>query len=82
MEEDTYYIDRQLYTKINEIPGSSESELAKALNWDLRKVSYSIKRLERDGLISVEGSLITPVPWYELLTPEDLEEFMSMEVEE
>ncbi|MCK9406613.1 MAG: winged helix-turn-helix domain-containing protein [Dehalococcoidales bacterium] len=41
--------DWQLYEKINEIPGSSEYELAKALDWTPGKVNGAIKRLERDG---------------------------------
>ena len=80
--------DWQLYEKINEIPGSSEYELAKALDWTPGKVNGAVKRLERDGYIKTKKELragrgvtvVTPLEWWEMLPANEVEEIKRMEI--
>jgi predicted transcriptional regulator len=83
--EDT---DDELYTVINEHPGSSIYEMAKLTGWSPGRVHASMRRLEKDGMIRskqiVEGSrvklVVEPLEWWEFFTPEELEEFKRMEI--
>ena len=83
-----YDTDWQLYEMINEIPGSSEYELAKALDWTPGKVNGAIKRLERDGYIRTKKKLrsgrgvriVTPLEWWEMLPANEVEEIKRMEI--
>jgi DNA-binding MarR family transcriptional regulator len=80
--------DYELYRVINKVPGFSAYELAKETGWSIGKVYGSIRRLERDGLVHTEKNIrdgrtvlkITPVKWYDLLTPEQLKEFDNLEL--
>lgn len=80
--------DWQLYEKINEIPNSSEYELAKAMGWTPGRVNGAAKRLERDGYIKTSKelrsgravSIVRPLEWYEMMTPEEVEEIKRMEI--
>jgi|WetSurMetagenome_2_1015567.scaffolds.fasta_scaffold774992_2 DNA-binding PadR family transcriptional regulator len=79
--------DYELYRVINKVPGFSVYQLAKETGWSIGKVYGSIRRLEREGLVHTEKSMrdgrtvlsITPVEWYDLLTPEQLKEFDDLE---
>jgi DNA-binding MarR family transcriptional regulator len=83
--EDT---DWQLYEKINETPSSSEYELAKAMGWTPGKVNGAVNRLERDGFIKISREvrsgravkIVTPLEWWELLPPEEVDEIKKMEI--
>ena len=74
--------DDELYELINEMPGSNAYKLAKAIGWSIGKVHGSIRRLEKDGLVKVDQGVsegrvklvVTPVPWQEFFTHEELEE--------
>jgi DNA-binding MarR family transcriptional regulator len=78
----------ELYTLINEHPGSNVYELAKLAGWSPGKVHASVRRLERDGMIRskkiVDGSrvklVVEPKKWWEFFTKEELEEFKRMEI--
>ncbi len=77
-----------LYEKISEMPNSSVYELAKHMGWTTGKTRGAVKRLEEEGLIKIEKTirsgravnLVTPTPWQEMLTPEELKEFRQMEI--
>ena len=77
-----------LYEKISEMPNSSVYELAKLMSWTTGKTRGAVKRLEEEGLVKIEKTirsgravdLITPTPWQEILTTEELEEFKRLEI--
>jgi len=79
--------DYKLYEVINKKPGSSAYDLAKELGWSSGKVYGSARRLEKDNWVRIEKAerggrsvlKITPVRWYEFLTPREIEEFKSSE---
>lgn len=82
-----YDTDWELYEKINELPNSSEYELAKVLGWTPGRVNGAVKRLERDGYIKTRKemrsgravTIVTPLEWWEMLPPEEVEEIRKME---
>ncbi|MGA9100382.1 MAG: helix-turn-helix domain-containing protein [Methanotrichaceae archaeon] len=75
-------VDWDLYKWIAGHPGLSIYELAKSLAWSHGKVYASIKRLERDKLVTVEkvirngrsASIVTYRKWQEFFTKEELDE--------
>ncbi len=77
-----------LYEKISEMPNSSVYQLAKLMSWTTGKARGAVKRLEEEGLVKIEKTiragravdLITPTPWQEILTIEELEEFKRLEI--
>lgn len=83
--EDT---DWELYEKINEMPNVSEYELAKALGWTPGKANGATKRLEREGFVKTRKemrsgravTIVTPLEWWEMLPPEEVEEIKRMEI--
>ncbi len=74
--------DYDLYEVISDHPGSSGYQLAKLIGWTTGKTNSAIDRLEKKGLIKVErvvrdGRLqrsVTPKPWQEFFTKEELAE--------
>lgn len=70
-----------LYEKIGETPSSSVYELAKLMGWSTGKTRGAVNRLADEGLIKVEKilrsgravDLVTPTPWQDMLTPEEIE---------
>lgn len=77
-----------LYEIISEHPSSNIYELSKLMSWTTGKTRGAVKRLEAEGLIKIEKTikdgravdLVTPTPWQDFLTPEELEEFRNMEI--
>ena len=75
-------VDWDLYKWIEGHPGLSIYELAKSIAWSHGKVYASIKRLERDKLVTVEkvirngrsASIVTCRKWQEFFTKEELDE--------
>jgi DNA-binding MarR family transcriptional regulator len=80
--------DYELYRVVNRKPGNSIYELAKETGWSSGRVYGSVRRLERDGLVRTEKSMrdgravlkVVSVEWYNLITPEQLEEFDNLEL--
>lgn len=78
--------DWELYGLVDERPGLSIYELAKLKGWTHGRVHGSVKRLEKSGLVRtelvVEGSraksLVKPLEWWEMMTPEELDEFKQI----
>lgn len=79
--------DWELYELIDEHPGLSIYELAKLKGWTHGRVHGAVKRLEKSGLVRLEQivkdsrvkSIVRPLEWWEMMTPEELEEFKKME---
>jgi len=80
--------DWELYEPIDERPGLSIYELAKLKGWTHGRVHGAVKRLEKSGLVKaelvVEGSrvksLVRPLEWWEMMTPEELDEFKQTDI--
>ncbi len=80
--------DWELYELVDECPGLSIYDLAKAKGWSHGRVHGAVKRLEKGGLVKVEQvvegsrvkSIVNPREWWEFFTPEELEEFKRMEI--
>lgn len=80
--------DWELYELIDERPGLSLYELSKLKCWSHGKVHGAVKRLEKGGLVRVEQvvegsrvkSIVRPLEWWEMMAPEELEEFKKMEI--
>jgi predicted transcriptional regulator len=78
--------DWEPYELVDECPGLSIYELAKLKGWTHGRVHRAIKRLEKSGLVKtelvVEGnrakSLVRPREWWEMMTPEELDEFKQI----
>ena len=80
--------DWELYELIDERPRLNIYELAKLKGWTHGRVHGSVKRLEKNGLVRVElvvdgsrvKSLVRPLEWWEMMTPDELEKFKQMDV--
>ncbi|MHB8119335.1 MAG: winged helix-turn-helix domain-containing protein [Methanothrix sp.] len=80
--------DWELYELIDERPRLSIYELAKLKGWTHGRVHGAVKRLEKNGLVRVElvvdgsrvKSLVRPLEWWEMMTPDELEEFKQMDI--
>ncbi|MCX6679936.1 MAG: winged helix-turn-helix domain-containing protein [Methanothrix sp.] len=80
--------DWELYELIDERPRLSIYELAKLKGWTHGRVHGAVKRLEKNGLVRVElvvdgsrvKSLVRPLEWWEMMTPDELEKFKQMDV--
>ena len=78
-------VDWDLYKWIGVHPGLSIYELAKSIAWSHGKVYSSIKRLEKDKLVTVEkvirngrsASIVTHRKWQEFFTKEELDEMQQ-----
>jgi len=78
--------DWELYELVDERPGLSIYELAKLKGWTHGRVHGAVKRLEKSGLVRtelvVEGSraksLVRPLEWWEMMTPEELDELKKI----
>jgi len=78
-------VDWDLYKWIAGHPGLSIYELAKSIAWSHGKVYSSIKRLEKDKLVTVEkvirngrsASIVTHRKWQEFFTKEVLDEMQQ-----
>jgi predicted transcriptional regulator len=78
-------VDWDLYKWIQGHPGLSIYELAKSIAWSHGKVYSSVKRLEQDGLVTVEkvirncrsASIVTYRKWQEFFTREELNEMQQ-----
>jgi DNA-binding PadR family transcriptional regulator len=78
-------VDWDLYKWIEGHPGLSIYELAKSIAWSHGKVYSSIKRLEKDKLVTVEkiirngrsASIVTHRKWQEFFTKEELDEMQQ-----
>jgi predicted transcriptional regulator len=79
--------DYELYKVINKKPGYSIYELAKEMGWTSGKVSGSVRRMEKEGLVHTQrknraGRTILKVyatDWFEFFTKKELEEFQKLE---
>lgn len=77
-----------LYEKISEMPKLSVYELAKLMSWTTGKTRGAVKRLEAEGLVKMKKTIrggravdqVTPIPWQDMLTLEELEDFRKMEI--
>ena len=80
--------DWELYELIDERPRLSIYELAKLKGWTHGRVHGAVKRLEKNGLVRVElvvdgsrvKSLVRPLEWWEMMTPDELEMFKQMDI--
>ena len=80
--------DWELYELIDERPRLSIYELAKLKGWTHGRVHGAVKRLEKNGLVRVElvvdgsrvKSLVRPLEWWEMMTPDELEKFKQMDI--
>jgi predicted transcriptional regulator len=80
--------DWELYELIDERPRLNIYELAKLKGWTHGRVHGAVKRLEKNGLVRVElvvdgsrvKSLVRPLEWWEMMTPDELEEFKQMDI--
>ncbi len=80
--------DWELYELIDERPRLSIYELAKLKGWTHGRVHKAAKRLEKNGLVIVElvvdgsrvKSLVRPLEWWEMMTPDELEKFKQMDI--
>ena len=78
-------VDWDLYKWIVGHPGLNIYELAKSIGWSHGKVYSSIKRLEKDKLVTVEkvirngrsASIVTHRKWQEFFTKEELDEMQQ-----
>ncbi len=83
--EDTDY---ELYEIISDHPGASVYDLAKLAGWTHGRTHSAVMRLEKDKMIRVKREmrggrgvlLVEPLKWWEMMTPEELEEFKRMEI--
>lgn len=79
--------DYELYELISDHPGMSVYELAKTAGWTHGRTHSAVMRLEKDKMIRVSRELrggrgvliVEPLKWWEMMTPEELEEFKRME---
>jgi predicted transcriptional regulator len=80
--------DWELYELIDERPRLNIYELAKLKGWTHGRVHGAVKRLEKNGLVRVElvvdgsrvKSLVRPLEWWEMMTPDELEKFKQMDI--
>lgn len=80
--------DWELYELIDERPELSIYELAKLKGWTHGRVHGAVKRLEKNGLVRVElvvvgsrvKSLVRPLEWWEMMTPDELDKFKQMDI--
>ena len=80
--------DWELYELIDERPRLSIYELAKLKGWTHGRVHGAVKRLEKNGLVRVElvvdgsrvKSLVRPLEWWEMMTPDELEKFKHIDI--
>jgi DNA-binding MarR family transcriptional regulator len=82
--------DYDLYEKISDVPESSGYQLAKLMGWSTGRTNSAIARLEKKGLVKVERIIkgnrlqlsVTPRPWQEFFSAEELEEMRQPEYKE
>jgi DNA-binding MarR family transcriptional regulator len=82
--------DYDLYEKISDVPESSGYRLAKLMGWSTGRTNSAIARLEKKGLVKVERIIkgnrlrlsVTPRPWQEFFSAEEMEEMRQPEYKE
>jgi len=82
-EETTIY---ELYEIIDN-PGMRVYDLAKHARWTHGRTHSAVTRLEKDEMIKTRRELrggrgvliVEPLKWWEMMTPEELEEFKKLE---
>ena len=80
--------DWELYELIDECPRLSIYELAKLKGRTHGRVHGAVKRFEKNRLVRVElvvdggrvKSLVRPLEWWEMMTPDELEMFKQMDI--
>ena len=79
--------DYELYEIISDHPGMSVYDLAKLAGWTHGRTHSAVTRLEKDEMIKTRRELrggrgvliVEPLKWWEMMTPEELEEFKKLE---